>query len=189
MTEGGPFGKMGVGRCRALRRFPCPAPGPRPSPGRRCVGFRFAARSPIGVGDDGRGAISEGGCWSMSGVEAAFAGAMGYVGDDPAGPVGTEGCAVSAPPAHRHRATTRDRPYMAPVGVGLGGPHLSGRPARREPSRGVSFGACGQASTSLILSCRGRPHSSAHSTSLPGSADSEEKECSWAYNPPFARRS
>ena len=70
MTEGGPFGKMGVGRCRALRRLPCPAPGPRPSPGRRCVGFRFAARSPIGVGDDGRGAIWEGGCWSMSGVEA-----------------------------------------------------------------------------------------------------------------------
>ena len=25
--------------------------------------------------------------------------------------------------------------------------------------------------------------------SLPGSADSEEKECSWAYSPPFSRRS
>ena len=73
-----------VRRYGALRRFPCPSPGPRPSPGRRCVGFRFAARSPIGVGDDGRGAISEGGCSSISGVESvsmprpwapAFAGA------------------------------------------------------------------------------------------------------------------
>ena len=182
--------------------------------------------------------------------------------------MGTEGCTVSSPPAHRHRATTRDRPYMAPVGVGHGTrglrrilatrtlpsgdhkgsplhgtrrggawepraapyprhPHAAiglttrdrpcmapagvgspwdrgllsvlppkrvptrtppsgdhkGSPlhgtrrrgprgstpltldarARRGPSRGVSFWACGQASTSLILSCRGRPYSSAHS--------------------------
>ena len=188
MTEGGPFGKMGVGRYRALRRFPR---HPHTAIGR-----------PQGIAPT----------WHRSGWG-----------------MGTEGCAVSASPAHRHRATTRDRPYMAPVGVGYGNrglrriratrtppsgdhkgsplhgtgrggasepraapyprhPHTAiGRPQGIAPTWHPSAWASGvhtsdtgrprqagistlsvvrglcQASTSLNLSCRGRPHSLAHS--------------------------
>ena len=175
MTEGGPFQKVGVRRYRALRRYPCPAPGPWPSPGRRWK----PRAAPYPRGDDGRGAIWEDGCSSTSGVESvsmprpwapAFAGAT----------VETEGCAVSAPPAHRHRTTTRDRRHPSEWASGV---HTwDGRATfTLRVVRGLWSGLY---EPHLVV-----PRSASLVGSLPGSAASVEKECSWAYSPPFARRS
>ena len=192
--------------------------------------------------------------------------------------MGTEGCAVSEPAAHRHRATTRSlshkssslefpvprspsvddilsiygvfqsqHPRRCPIpdrqarhklrvgtsetgskgsplhGTGRGGawepraapyprhPHTAiGRPQGIAPTchpsgwgMGVHTSDTGrprQAGVSTLSVVMGlwsglhKPHlvvprSALFVGSLPGSADSEEKECSWAYSPPFARRS
>ena len=63
MTEPFQKGCSSISAVEAVAHAPPLGPGHKGSPGRRCVGFRFAARSPIGPGmTDILGAISEGGC-------------------------------------------------------------------------------------------------------------------------------